>query len=154
MTRIHMTAFAALMALASPAAADVYFEPQGPDHEADLQLIAGCPPGLAKKAVPCTPPGQAKKMIQTHNGDHVYDRDRHDDRDHERRVYDSDRYDRVYSYRVGDRIRDDYIVLESPGRYGLDPAGTYYRVEDQVFQVDRETRQILGVIGLFQTLVN
>ncbi|MEC7256273.1 MAG: excinuclease ABC subunit A [Pseudomonadota bacterium] len=147
MTRIHMTAFAALMALTSPAAADVYFEPQGPEHDSAVQLIAGCPPGLAKKAVPCTPPGQAKKMIQSHDRDHY-------DRDHDRRVYQSDRYDRVYSYRVGDRINGDYIVLDSPGRYGLDPAGTYYRVDDQVFQVDRDTRQILGVIGLFQTLVN
>ena len=24
--------------------------------------VAGCPPGLAKKAVPCVPPGQAKKL--------------------------------------------------------------------------------------------
>ena len=25
--------------------------------------IGGCPPGLAKKAVPCVPPGQAKKLF-------------------------------------------------------------------------------------------
>jgi hypothetical protein len=25
--------------------------------------VGGCPPGLAKKAVPCVPPGQAKKMF-------------------------------------------------------------------------------------------
>jgi Ni/Co efflux regulator RcnB len=160
MTRLHMTAAAALVALtstAAPAFADVLFEPQGPDHESELYLVAGCPPGLAKKAVPCVPPGQAKKMVPAH--DRHYDRDRHtyDDhdraRDHDRYVYDSDAYDRVYAYRVGDRIRDDYVVLDSPGRYGLDPNATYYRVDNQVFQVDRETSQILGVIGLFQSLV-
>ena len=25
--------------------------------------VGGCPPGLAKKAVPCVPPGQAKKLF-------------------------------------------------------------------------------------------
>ncbi len=30
-----------------------------------------CPPGLAKKAVPCVPPGQAKKLYRS--GDRIYD---------------------------------------------------------------------------------
>ncbi len=92
---------------------------------------SNCPPGLAKKAVPCVPPGQAKK----HSG---YDRDR-------------DHYD---GYRRGDVIRGDYVVIREPGRYGLDPYGTYYRVGDQVLRVDRDTREVLDLIGAAARVLN
>ncbi|HPE26935.1 excinuclease ABC subunit A [Albidovulum sp.] len=42
----------------------------------------GCPPGLAKKSVPCVPPGQAGKGW--HRGDYVGDRDYHRIRHHDR----------------------------------------------------------------------
>jgi hypothetical protein len=80
-----------------------------------------CPPGLAKKAVPCVPPGQAKKGV---------------------------------TYRLGDIITGDYIVIRNPGRYGLDPNETYYRVGDQVVRVDRETREILDLIGAVAAVLN
>ncbi|QFT81273.1 hypothetical protein FIU89_11690 [Roseovarius sp. THAF27] len=89
----------------------------------------GCPPGLAKKAVPCVPPGQAKK----HSG------------------YGHDRYD---GYRRGDVIEGDYIVIRDPGRYGLDPYGTYCRVGDQVLRVDRDTREVLDLIGAAARILN
>jgi len=74
----------------------------------------GCPPGLAKKANGCQPPGIAKKQGLYHRGD---------------------------------RISGDYVILRNPGRHGLDPDETYYRVGDRVYRVDRETREILDLIG-------
>ncbi len=56
-----------------------------------------CPPGLAKKAVPCVPPGQVKKLYRT--GDYI-------DRDY-RWVNDPYRYglNRNWSYvRAGDYV--------------------------------------------------
>lgn len=50
-------------------------------------------------------------------------------------------------YHRGDRIDGDYIVLRHPGRYGLDPDETYYRVGDHVYRVNRETREVLDLIG-------
>ena len=51
-------------------------------------------------------------------------------------------------YRIGDRVAEgDYIVIRNPDRYGLDRDGTYYRIGNSVFRVDRETREILDLIG-------
>ncbi|WP_375691279.1 excinuclease ABC subunit A [Pseudooceanicola sp. LIPI14-2-Ac024] len=96
----------------------------------------GCPPGLAKKHNGCTPPGLAKKQW-------------HGDRDHDR-----DR-DYSYRYRVGDRVVDvDRLVLiRDPGRYGLDPYGTYYRDNGYVIRVDRETRELMALVGLVSAIL-
>ena len=93
----------------------------------------GCPPGLAKKNPPCIPPGQAKR------------RDGDFDRDHDR--------DRT-NYWVGDFIDDDYVVLNWPADYGLDPYGHYLRVGDYVYRVDRDTREVLEFIGALANLLN
>ena len=50
-------------------------------------------------------------------------------------------------YGIGDRIDRDYIRIKRPGRYGLDPNESYYRVGDYVYRVDRETREVLDLIG-------
>ena len=112
MIKYLLTATAVAMALTQPVAAK-----------------SNCPPGLAKKAVPCVPPGQAKKSVRSYE---------HDD----------------YRYGRGDVIRGDYIVIRDPGRYGLDPYGTYYRVGDRVFRVDRETREVLDFIGAAAAILN
>ncbi|GGH25821.1 hypothetical protein SAMN05444007_103176 [Cribrihabitans marinus] len=57
-------------------------------------------------------------------------------------------------YGIGDRINDDYIVIRSPGRYGLNPGQTYYRVGDHVYRVDRETREVLDLIGAVVNVLN
>ncbi|WP_417727464.1 excinuclease ABC subunit A [Roseovarius sp.] len=57
-------------------------------------------------------------------------------------------------YRIGDRIGDDYIILRNPERYGLDRNETYYRVGDQVYRVNRETREILDLIGAAAAVLN
>lgn len=49
-------------------------------------------------------------------------------------------------YGPGDRITHDYILIRDPWRYGLDD-GTYYRVGDYVYRVDRDTREVLDLIG-------
>ncbi|MEX0309065.1 MAG: excinuclease ABC subunit A [Tateyamaria sp.] len=81
----------------------------------------GCPPGLAKKAVPCVPPGQVKAAA---------------------------------GYQRGDIITGDYVIIRDPGRYGLRPNETYYRVGGNVFRVDRDTREILDLIGAAAAVLN
>ncbi|WP_245306235.1 excinuclease ABC subunit A [Roseovarius aestuariivivens] len=50
-------------------------------------------------------------------------------------------------YGRGDIIRDDYRIIRNPGRHGLDDDETYYRVGDYIYRVDRETREVLDLIG-------
>ncbi|KUJ85813.1 hypothetical protein AVO45_02205 [Ruegeria marisrubri] len=71
-----------------------------------------CPPGLAKKAVPCVPPGQVKNR-----------------------------------YRVGDYINGGYDWIDDPYRYGLRRGGYYVRAGDYVYQIDKETHEVLNLIG-------
>lgn len=85
-----------------------------------------CPPGLAKKSVPCVPPGQAKK-----GG-----------------------YDDTYIYRRGDRLQGDYRLIRRPGDYGLAPNETYYRAGGQVYRVDRDTKEVLDLIGAVVNILN
>ncbi|WP_121061852.1 excinuclease ABC subunit A [Chachezhania antarctica] len=54
----------------------------------------------------------------------------------------------------GDRVDRDYIIIESPGRYGFEPGYDYYRYGGQVYQMDRQTREVLNVIGAVATLLN
>ncbi|MDW4496781.1 excinuclease ABC subunit A [Sulfitobacter sp. D35] len=89
----------------------------------------GCPPGLAKKAVPCVPPGQAKKAQP-------------------RVDYDGYRYGR------GDVIDRDYVILANPDRYGLNPRDTYYRSGGYIYRVDEDTRKVLDLIGAVNAILN
>lgn len=50
-------------------------------------------------------------------------------------------------YGRGDVIYGDYRIIGEPGRYGLDRDQTYYRVGDYVYRVDRDTREVLDLIG-------
>lgn len=161
-SRVILSVCAAL-ALALPAAAQAKDKDKGRNGPS-VHLAQGCPPGLAKKNPPCVPPGQAKKIYRGDDGhhdtrhnddDHHHDADtRHYDYDGDRPIIYSDRYDNRYHYRIGEYVNGDYIVVESPGLYGLDPDATYYRVQDQIYQVDQQTREILAVIGLAQRILN
>lgn len=53
----------------------------------------------------------------------------------------------AHRYRRGDVIYGDYWIIRNPGRYGLDPNETYYRAGDYVYRVDRETREVLDLMG-------
>lgn len=61
---------------------------------------------------------------------------------------------KIQRYRVGDRIPGDYVVLTNPFRYGLDGRGTYWRVGESVYQVDRLTGTVLAFVGALSTLMN
>lgn len=86
---------------------------------------ASCPPGLAKKSPACVPPGLAKQVMPQ-VGDHL----------------------------DGAHFGTRYILIRDPGRYGLDPYGTYYRIDGQVVQVDRETQEVLALIGAVAAILN
>lgn len=92
----------------------------------------GCPPGLAKKNVACTPPGQARKSPAPRVDD-----DRAEWRRFER----------------GERLEGDVILIRDPARYGLGD-GTYYRGGDVVYRVDPETRRVLNVMGALAALAD
>jgi hypothetical protein len=57
-------------------------------------------------------------------------------------------------YGIGDRIDGGYIIIRDPDRYGLDRDQTYYRVGDYVYRVDRETREVLDLIGAIAAVLN
>lgn len=90
---------------------------------------AHCPPGLAKKAVACVPPGQAKKHVQG-----------------ERTI------------RSGDLLTDfTYHRIRYPERYDLDalPVGErYYVVDGQILRVNEETYEVLAVIRAVSALLD
>lgn len=90
-----------------------------------IDVVRTCPPGLAKKSPACVPPGLAKTAHPE----------------------------------VGDVLEEDgflsrYILVRDPGYYGLDPYGTYYRIDGQVFQVDRTTQTVLALIGSASRVLN
>ncbi|WP_417208375.1 excinuclease ABC subunit A [Antarctobacter sp.] len=100
-------------------------------------LADNCPPGLAKKAVPCVPPGQAKK--------HTYPVREQQTRDHQTREH-------VVIYNRGDFIDDIHAPLTDPTRYGLNPDRSYVVVENQVYRIDPDTRAVLNIIGALSQL--
>lgn len=57
-------------------------------------------------------------------------------------------------YGRGDIIFGDYRIIRNPGRYGLDPNETYYRVGDYVYRVNRDTREVLDLIGAIARVLN
>ena len=56
--------------------------------------------------------------------------------------------------RKGDRLGDDYILIDNPSRYGLEPGYVYYRSNEYVYQLDQQTREVVNVIGAVATLLN
>ena len=151
-TAASLLGFLAAVGLATPDLASA----KDKHHGAKVQHVAGgCPPGLAKKSPACIPPGQAKKLDGRHDDDRRVCIDRkgaYVEREDAFRY--NDRYDQVYSYRVGDRLRGDYVLIPSPDLYGLDRYGTYYRAGDGVYQVDKDTMEVMAIIGLASRLLN
>ncbi|MCU9849710.1 excinuclease ABC subunit A [Defluviimonas sp. WL0024] len=85
-----------------------------------------CPPGLAKKAVPCVPPGQAKKGVRyPDRGDYVTHY-------HYHRIRYPDRY-------------------ELPP---LRPGERYYIVDNRIYRVDEATYEILDFIRATSALLD
>jgi len=84
----------------------------------------GCPPGLAKKAVPCMPPGQAKKIYGV--GQRLP----------------AGAFN-PYSY--------NHIPLDVRSRYGLVPNGSYYYGDGYLYRVDPRTMLVQQAIAALLT---
>ena len=54
----------------------------------------------------------------------------------------------------GDRIPDAWTRVSDPARYGLDSDETYYRVGDTIVRVNRDTAQVLDIMGSVAELTN
>ena len=125
-----ITALIALAAIAgsvSPALAN------GPKH---------CPPGLAKKSPACVPPGLAKKQDREH--DHYRKYRRHDGDDYG-------------DYRRGDRIPEVYERILFPRDYGLPDSEAetdYVIVDDVIFEVSKETREVIDLYRAVGAILN
>ena len=83
-----------------------------------------CPPGLAKKEVPCVPPGQAKKMW-----------------------YAGDRVDGDYV--LIPREEWDALLLRD-----YNDGSTYLRADDQILRVARDTLIVLEAIRILDRALN
>jgi hypothetical protein len=84
--------------------------------------VGGCPPGLAKKAVPCVPPGQAKKL-----------------------------YDVGQRFRPGYAGLNPYAYNQIPydmrRQYGFNPYDNYYYGNGYLYRVDPKTMLVQQVIS-------
>lgn len=101
-----------------------------------------CPPGLAKKEVPCVPPGQAKKRDKEHHEDH----DRYDDRDH-------------HDWHRGDRVRGDYVLIprsewERLRLRDYRDGSTYLRSDNQILRVMRDTLVVLEAVRILDRVLD
>jgi hypothetical protein len=154
----HFAAFLATLAALTLAA-----------DPAEARGAAGhCPPGLAKKNPPCVPPGLARRGGGERYDDDDGGRRYHDDDDDGRRhddagrAYDDgyrDGFDDGYRIAVGDVLGDgEYDLIRNPPLFGLpaygEDAWRYYLVRDLVVRADPETRRVLAVVGLIDTLLN
>ena len=57
-------------------------------------------------------------------------------------------------YKRGDYITRDYSRIKNPEKYGLKRGETYYRAGDYVYRVDRETREVIDLIGAVGAVLN
>ena len=138
----------------------VYFQ-----RERDRGLIAGCPPGLAKKDNGCLPPGQARQIARAAGADR-YDwlwRSRDDDSRY--------RYDNGYLYRMNQQgsllgylpVLGGALAPGSvwPSQYAYQPAPDYYSsyfglpqgrdyryADGALYGVDPQTQMISQVAAL------
>ena len=57
-------------------------------------------------------------------------------------------------YGRGDYVDRDYDIIRNPERYGLKKGESYYRVGDYVYRVDKDTREVLDLIGAVANILN
>lgn len=57
-------------------------------------------------------------------------------------------------YRRGDIINRDYRVIARPEQYGLRKGESYYGVGDYVYRVNKDTREVLDLIGAVDAILN
>lgn len=86
-----------------------------------------CPPGLAKKSVPCVPPGQAKKGVRHWEPGDVVDQD------------------------------EEVHIITYPIRYGLPPLGPgerYIVIGGQILKVDTATWKVITILQAIDILLD
>jgi hypothetical protein len=81
--------------------------------------VGGCPPGLAKKAVPCVPPGQAKKLA----------------------------VGQVLPNGFASPLGYNQIPYNVRNQYGLNPYNNYYYNNGNLYGVDPRTMVIQQAIA-------
>src|SRR3954453_25008 len=121
MKRILLLAGAVALGISAPALAK---PGNGHGHAYGVQGplgygAGGCPPGLAKKAIPCVPPGQAKKLYNV-----------------------GQRFPRGY----GTQYSYNQIPYDLRSRYGFDRSDRYYYGNGYVYRVDPRTMLIEQVV--------
>lgn len=55
---------------------------------------------------------------------------------------------------VGHRLIGDYVIVTTPERYGLDPRHRYARQDGYLFRIDRDTMEVLTLIGAVSAILN
>ena len=124
MKQLLLFAGLAALGIAGPAAAKPG-NGHGNSHAYDLQGPVGyghggCPPGLAKKASPCVPPGQAKKLYNV-----------------------GQRFPAGY----GSALGYNQIPYDLRSQYGLNPYGNYYYGDGYLYRVNPRTMLIQQVVA-------
>jgi hypothetical protein len=124
MKQLLLFAGLAALGIAGPAAAKPG-NGHGNSHAYDLQGPVGyghggCPPGLAKKAIPCVPPGQAKKLYNV-----------------------GQRFPAGY----GSALGYNQIPYDLRSQYGLNPYGNYYYGDGYLYRVNPRTMLIQQVVA-------
>ena len=124
MKQLLLFAGLAALGIAAPAAAKPG-NGHGNSHAYGLQGSVGyghggCPPGLAKKAIPCIPPGQAKKLYNV-----------------------GQRFPTGY----GSALGYNQIPYDLRSQYGLNPYGNYYYGDGYLYRVNPRTMLIQQVVA-------
>ena len=124
MKQLLLFAGLAAIGIAAPAAAKPG-NGHGNSHAYGLQGPVGyghggCPPGLAKKAIPCVPPGQAKKLYNV-----------------------GQRFPAGY----GSALGYNQIPYDLRSQYGLNPYGNYYYGDGYLYRVNPRTMLIQQVVA-------
>jgi hypothetical protein len=108
-------------ALAKPGNGHGHGNPNAYGHQGPVGYgMGGCPPGLAKKAVPCVPPGQAKKMYGV-----------------------GQRLPQGF----GSPLGYNQIPYNVRNQYGLNPGGSYYYGQGYLYRVDPRTMLVQQAIA-------
>ena len=130
-------------------------------RDRDRGLIAGCPPGLAKRDNGCLPPGQARKMARERY-DSLWDR-RDDDFDYQYRdgyLYQMNRQGSLLGYvpvlggalGLGNQWPQQYAYQPTPQYYsnyfGLNQPYDYRYADGAIYGVDPKTQAITQVVAL------
>jgi len=118
--QLLMLVGAAALVFAGPALAKPGHGHGNPHGNVQGYGIGGCPPGLAKKAMPCLPPGQAKKIYGV--GERL-----------PMGVFNP------YGY--------NHIPVDIRTRYALTSQGTYYYGDGYLYRVDPRTMLVQQAIA-------